>query len=273
MTTPINRMYRRITSSSICLFLLLASISFAQSGVGVSPPREVVAVGPGSTLTKTILVDNPTAEGGPLDVNVSVGDFVISPTGDPIFLAANSHSQSIASWISTSEQTFSLRPTEEQEINIDVSVPADAVPGTYWGLVFFESVTATPNAAAESVGVSLQTRTRVAYVLYVDVGAVERQGAVQLVQVPAPTFDAAEVSLVNTGNGTVNADGRIEVRDAAGQLVAETELDPHLVLPGYSAVITADFAEPLAPGTYTLLAAIDLGGETLIAGEGSVTIP
>ncbi|MCS7218315.1 MAG: P pilus assembly protein, chaperone PapD [Thermus sp.] len=254
------------------LLLSLLPLAQAQTGVGVSPPRALYPASPGSSLTGTVAVDHP-GRSGTLQVEVLLQDVLLQPDGRPLYLDPGSHPRSLARWLSVTPLAFFLQPQGVQEVRYTLQVPPGVQPGTYWGVIFFESAPAGGRQGGEGIGI--RVRARVGHVVYVEVGQVSRSGRIQGFRYQPPGGDApAQVRLVfqNTGTGLLRLKGRVEVRDLQGRPVAQAEVPETASLPGATHEIPAPLAKALEPGRYLVLAVLDYGNPNLIAGEGRIEV-
>ena len=251
---------------------LLLSLAQAQTGVGVSPPRVLLPLAPGASATQTVVVDHPGRQ-GTLRVSVVLSDVLLKPDGAPLYLDPGSHPRSLVRWLSLTPLEFLLQPQASQEVRYTVQVPPDAEAGTYWGIIFFESGPAQERQ--EGGGIGIRVRTRVGHVVYVDVGRVVRSGRIQGVRYQPPSGREGAVLRVvfqNTGNGVLRLKGRVEVRDAQGKVVAQALVPETASLPGATHEVPAPLEKPLSPGRYVVLAVLDYGEASLIAGEARLEV-
>ncbi|GLV46968.1 hypothetical protein TJA_01440 [Thermus sp. LT1-2-5] len=254
------------------LLALLTLAAQAQTGVGVSPPRALYPATPGASLTGSVLVDHP-GRSGTLQVEVVLQDVLLQADGRPLYLDPGSHPRSLARWLSVNPLTFFLQPQATQEVRYTVQVPGGVGPGTYWGIIFFESA---PAGAREGQGgLGIRVKTRVGHVVYVEVGQVTRSGRIQGFRYLPPSREGpaqVRLSFQNTGTGLLRLKGRVEVRDLQGRPLAQAEVPETASLPGATHEIPAPLKEPLAPGRYLVLAVLDYGSPSLIAGEGRIEV-
>ena len=259
----------------ISLLFLVPAGALAQSGVGISPPRVELATNPGAELTQTIVVDHPGTV-GTMEVDVNLSDVLLGPDGSAIYLDPGLHPRSLSPWLSLTPLRFTLAPQERTEARYTVQVPADAEDGTYWGVVFFESGTVRPDEAPAQ-GIGVRTRVRVGHVVYVHVGEVLREGRIGGIRfLPSAAANRpAEVRIVfqNTGNGLVRLSGTVEVRTMEGVLVDELSVTNVASFPGATHEIAVAVEEALDAGEYLVLAVLDYGEATVVAGEGIISVP
>ena len=252
---------------------LFLGAALAQTGVGVSPPRVEIEAQPGDVIQRAVAVDNP-GDRGVLEVTAGFNDFLLGPKGNALYLPPGAHERSLLSWMSVGPLKFDLAPKEAREVAYTIRVPADAKPGSYWGIVFFDSGPKGQNPAQGGVGVRF--RVRVGHVIYVHVGKLERAGEILgFGYQPAMGKQGAQlrVNFQNTGNAAIRLNGRVEVRDDEGQLVSVGRVEDVVSLPGLTHEVGAALPGNLPPGRYVVLAVLDYGQKDLIAGEGRVTVP
>jgi hypothetical protein len=250
-----------------------ASLALAQSGVGVSPPRIQVSAAPGAQLTQTIVIDNPSQVTALL-VQGSLSDVLLGATGDAVFLEPGSHERSLTKWLSATPLRFTLTPNQNSEVRYTIRVPQNAKPGTYWGLIMFDSDPANAQGQSQQ-GIGVRVRARVAHVVYVDVGTVTKSGRITGMRYQPQVGNAPNqirISFQNTGNGLVRMVGKVEVRNLSGQVVAIAEVPESPSFPNATHEIAAVLQKSLPPGRYVLLASLDIGENKLVGGQANIEV-
>lgn len=255
----------------ILILLGCFSIGFAQSGVGISPPRVELQASPGAQLTQEIAVDNPS-KASELEVTIVPSDVLMQPDGSVIYLEPGGHPNSLANWLSLSALQFNLAPEASDAVTYSAQVPLGTPDGTYWTVLFFESD--TPANLAESQGIGVRSRVRIGHVVYIDVGQVTREGQIEGIRLNEIQEDQSEVRVMfkNTGTGLVRVEGSVEIRSEKGKLLRTLEIPSTAAFPGYSREVVASLEEPLEPGNYVVLAVLDYGAATVTAGEGRIEV-
>jgi hypothetical protein len=247
--------------------------SFAQSGVGISPPRVELQASNGTQLTQEVQVDNPSG-GASLEVTVTLQDALFQPDGSLFYLPPGSHPNSLMNWMSVNQLQFVLSPLSSEAVGYTIQVPPEVPEGTYWGVMFFESGVPGEEGAVEGIGI--RTRVRVGHIVYVDVGQVTREGHIEGVRYQGRDGDippSIQVMFRNTGNGLTRLNGHVELRNLDGELLQTIELSDQAVFPGYARELSAPLLAPLESGNYVALAVMDYGAGSLIAGEGQISVP
>lgn len=253
------------------LLLLTASSALAQLGVGISPPRVEFQVQPGAQLTQTIIVDNP-AQSDAVTVNAYFNDAYQMPDGSVFYATPGSSNRSLAPWTTATPLAFTLQPAAKTETRYTISVPADAQPGTYWTVLFFETEQLT--AAGNDAGVGVTTVVRVAHLVYVTVGQPLLDGRITGMHYGNEDgADELRVTFQNSGNGLLRLNGRAEVRNTGGELLQTVLVQDQASLPEALHDLVLPLPEPLPAGEYVVLAALDYGEGSVITGEGRITVP
>jgi hypothetical protein len=257
----------RLIALLAAIMLSLAGTSLAQVGVGVSPPRAELRALPGEQRSQTVVVNHPGPR-GTIEVTTSLGDILLQPTGESVLLEPGSHPRSLAAWLSINPLQFSLEPQSRQDVRYTVQVPAEAAPGTYWVVLFFDSE--TPGTDAPGAFSSLTTQVRVGHLIYVTVGEPTLGG-----QIVSIRHEQSEIrtTFQNTGNGLLRLSGRVEVRNSEGELLQTLAIANQASLPGATHDLVTALPEPLGSGTYVLLAVLDYGAATVVAGEAQIGVP
>jgi hypothetical protein len=98
--------------------------------------------------------------------------------------------------------------------------------------------------------------------------ALPRDGRVVGLAADTTAEPAALLAFENEGEGPLNVDGEIEVRDLEGEIVAVVPVESFRVLPARQRRIRVPLAEAgLEPGRYVLVAVVDFGADYLAGGQ------
>ncbi|MEO6761129.1 MAG: DUF916 domain-containing protein [Candidatus Saccharimonadales bacterium] len=115
------------------------------NGMQISPVRTDLTIEPGSTQSVLVTVKNITS--GPADLQVLINDFTVTKgneTGQPdLILDSNQFapSHSLKRFIAP-VSNVSLAPGQTKDVKVNISVPANAAGGGYYGAVRFAPVAA-----------------------------------------------------------------------------------------------------------------------------------
>ena len=208
----------------------------AGQALEIGPPVINLSADPGSTVTAQISLRDVSASS--LVVSAQINDFIAGgEDGTPkIILDDTVSAYSFKSWVSPLS-TVTLKPKELKTFTITITVPKDASPGGYYGVVRF---TGTP-PDLEGAGVSLAASLGSLILLKVNGDAREELGIEEFYVSNNDTrgtiFESAPIifseRLKNTGNIQQQPTGLVTVKDMFGNVVATLPINqpPRDVLP------------------------------------------
>jgi hypothetical protein len=237
----------------------------------VSPMEHHLAVPAGGRGSASLVIRNTGAR--PLSLKLYLADSQFESDGREAELVLGTLARSCAPWVELGPELIELAPGETRNVFFDVETPFDA-RGSYWTKLYIEEIS-TPEPTQQSMsGRTYQVfmRQRMGVRIFEEVpGTAVPEMIVERVQIES-SLDARDVvlSVVNTGNVLLRCRGWIELRNSAGEIV-ET-LRPgadgqFTIFPDSRRELTARSKTDLAPDTYTVLAIVDYGGDSLVAGE------
>lgn len=186
-------MLRRKVFALTAAFLLLVSVVAANGMTGaaqtvggnalrISPVRQDLTIKPGSSKTVDVFVENLTS--APASLEGIVNDFTASTdeSGTPrILLDKDSYAPNhgLKRYVAP-VGTFTLKPKEQKNIKVTISIPKDAAGGGYFGAVRF-----APSSTNSNKQVSLSASV----------------GSLLLVTVPGEITEQMNVAGFNVGKG------------------------------------------------------------------------
>jgi hypothetical protein len=186
-------MLRRKVFALTAAFLLLVSVVAANGVKGaaqtvggnalrISPVRQDLTIKPGSSKTVDVFVENLTNASASLEGIVN--DFTASAdeSGTPrILLDKNSYAPNHGlKRYASSIDDFTLKPKEQKDIKVTITIPKDAAGGGYFGAVRF-----APSSTNSNRQVSLSASV----------------GSLLLVTVPGDITEQMSVAGFNVGKG------------------------------------------------------------------------
>lgn len=271
-------------------FILVASLSspvFAQqtasgTGLTMSPTRTELTIFPG--IQDTIKFTLTNVSGIDLIAKVEIDDFQSDgETGNPKVIVNQSQRSvtSIQPFI-TKLADIPIKKDERKNIAINVTIPKDAAPGAYYGIIRYSAI-ADPNAQTKTPdgGGKVSLTASIGHLVLITVpGNITKQ--IQLLSVHATRGDSisplyvrapnqAELRIKNLGNGFAQPIGQVSIsNDFSGKQVYSYDfnsLEPKAnILPGSIRLFKDKIKNITEPGRYTITAAIayDSGGEVLI---------
>jgi P pilus assembly chaperone PapD len=263
-----------------CLLVLSAIAALqpgrVQAAFLVSPMEHRLQVPAGQRGSSTVLIRNSGEQ--PLTLKLYLADSRFEPSGRERELPLGSLDRSCAPWTTLEAELLELQPGELHRVNIELAPPAGA-RGSYWAKLYVEEMS-TPSADQHKVkGRSYQVfmRQRMGVRIFEDVPGTEERGAVVNHVKVATAGDTLTVTLSvqNTGNAVLQCQGTVELRNSRGEVLATLlpgAKGKFFVFPGGGRELPVRSTLQLPPDAYTVLAVVDYGGESLVAGEESFQI-
>ncbi len=246
-------------------------VAFGQS-LSASPPVVTLDVNPGDQVTRT--VDLASSAKNDYQLNVYLSDWSLNQDGGIYYQKPGTLPASSCPWVTFSPATALIKAGKTVTARYTVQVPANAKPGTHWCVLFFDGAP----AKAPPPGVNLATfRIRVGETLYINVEPLDEKGAVagMFTQPPTKTGDPymLVVQYANPGNQVQWVQGKVELRNAQGDVIRTVPVKGFASLPGAPRNIKVAFYGPLPAGTYAALAVFDYGNAvTQVAGQATFTL-
>ncbi|WP_027481419.1 hypothetical protein [Deinococcus pimensis] len=260
-------------------FLLLVVASWfgtasAQGSVGLDPSVARFSATPGTSVTQTVGIFNPTDQKVKLRVLAYLVDVDMNDVGQLSFPKAGTLPDSASRWIQVSPSEVTLEGRNRAEIRYTVTVPAGTKPGTYSSVLMFEAENPNPGSKTELARVSV----RVGHGIFVNVDPITVKGEISGIFYEAPQTENGFLSLAvqyhNGGSGAAMVEGYVELRDDQGRSVAKLPLERTLSLPGRSTMLRLRWAGPAKKGQYTALVVLNDGDRDHdVVGEQLVDLP
>jgi hypothetical protein len=226
---------QRILGATIAAFIACSAaaafpmMTMAATGLTIQPIKISETLKPGDTATGQILLSNASADDTIVDITVQ--DFVpTSGTESFQFVGRAPGVTSVRDWISIDAPIqFVFKPGESKEISYTIKAPADAEPGSHFGVIFFKATRAADKNLQMKVG------TQVGVLTFVTIpGKFEQKGGIT--GFTAPSFvqgGPINLSMEFTNTGTVYFEpkGTIEITNMFGSKIASVPIGGYAVLP------------------------------------------
>jgi hypothetical protein len=189
-----------------------------------------------------------------------IQDFDQDSVGIPRFMTLGEHAQSCSDRIAVYPAAATLAPGETQELRLSVTGAATVC----WAALFAEarSAVASGIVARQQVGVRINVVPPRAVL----------DGEITRLEVDMRGEPALQLWFRNTGSAPVRPAGLLEVRDAAGTVVASADVAAFSVLPGQTRRVAVPFTHTLAAGRYTAVPVLDFGGDYLAGGQAAFVV-
>jgi len=207
MMTKITKHY--LTLLLAIMFLFLTYSNSAQA-LTVSPARIEVSGDPGTTITKEITLSNDS-QAGEETYYISYANFEAQgETGSPLFVEPKSD---LGTWMTTQEQSVTLKANESKKIQLNINVPNNAYAGGHFAVIFFGN---NPNNGGGQVSVGAKTGTLI--LLSVNGDVLEAGGLSSFNTINNKFFFntlpvGLEYRFKNDGNDRVKPEGEIKIRN------------------------------------------------------------
>jgi hypothetical protein len=247
-----------LPGSAAALLAALATAAPAAGQFAVHPIVVTMSPAAGTEAVSSVFVRN---EGDATrEFRFEIEDFDQDSVGTPRFLPLGAHPQSCAGRISVFPEAATLAAGETQELRITLA----GTEGVCWAALFAEARSGSANgiAARQQIGVRVNA---VPPGTSID-GEIAR---VEVITTPEPSVN---LWFRNTGAAPIRPAGRLELRDAAGTVVAVIDVDAFSVLPGVVRRLPVHLAQRLPAGRYTAVAVLDFGGDYLAGGQAAFVV-
>lgn len=242
---------RGIVAGALLLALAIPAGLQAMTGLTIQPVKISHTLNPEQTATGSISLTNASETA--VQVEVKVEDFIPNAGGDGVkFVSRAEGLTTVRDWITLNdgESIITLDRGEQRNIPYTIVAPANAEPGSHFGVAFFKAT----NLA--DVDKQLKVGTQVGTLIFVTVpGDFQQKGTV--LDFSAPRFaQSAPITFTtkfeNTGTVHFEPKGTIRIRNIFGNTVAELPVEGQVVLPtGVKDLKTALVTDDFMLGRYT----------------------
>jgi hypothetical protein len=226
--------YTKKVFSLLLISFLISSSVYAQStsetanGFRISPVRNEITIEKGKTESVIVNVENPS--GATLKAKALINDFIASDKedGEPRLLLNDDFAPSHSfKRIASTTENIELGPKERKDIKVNISVPANAKAGGYYGAIRFAAITDGQS--------NLSLTASVASLFLVSVpGNIKEK--IDIVGFSAGSkgegksfITRGDVSIItriaNSGDIHEQPFGKIIITDSKGKIVSETEFN------------------------------------------------
>lgn len=210
--------------------LLNAPQAKAGTGLTIQPIKISQTMKPGDTISGKILLTNASEDDTYVDL--SIQDFIPTAGTETFqFVGRAPGVTTIRDWISFDgmKDRFLFKRGEVREVPYTIKAPANAEPGSHFGVLFFKATRAADMDAQIKVG------TQVGVLVFVTIpGKFEQKGTIK--KFSAPSFlqsgpVAFTLSFENTGTVHFEPKGTIEITNMFGSKVGSVPIEGYAVLP------------------------------------------
>lgn len=263
----------RAVSGLILLLVVFPARAWAQISVEAAPLRIELQAAPGSAATQAVTVWNSGTE--TVRVRARISDWDLARDGSPQFEGVPENGPYSASgWIRIAPPELLIDPGKEGIVRFNLTVPQQVEPAGYRTGILFEFL--PPTATPGSKGREVQFRSRIASLIYVNVGPPAATIELTNLQVQAADRGTAIVAALKNGSRfTTRTRGTLQVYDRAGAAVANLTVPDVPVLPESErelAISADDAVRSLPAGEYRVELKLDFGMPALLVGETTLRV-
>jgi hypothetical protein len=260
-------------ASATLVVVAAATPCFAQLSVEVAPLRVELQTGPGGSTTQAVSVNNTGKEA--IRVRARLSDWDLSRDGTPQFEGVPEAGPfSATAWVRLAPPDMVIDPGKEGTVRFTLAVPADSASAGYRTAILFEFLPAGGDPVAK--GREVQVRSRIATLIYVNVGQVPAQIELTDLRIrPLPEETQVIAILNNTSRRTVRTKGTLTLFDSAGKPVREMAVPDVPLLPERErevAISAVEAGKPLPPGEYRVEVKLDVGMPAVLVGETTIKV-
>jgi len=281
---------KKMGNGKLCLFILvpiflitLPNLALSQISITVAPPLVETSIPAGGLRSFTLVVSN--LGNSPVDIQGYTCDLKLNPDGTPLTLDPGVSAYSCAKWVELTEDKFTLEPESKKAIGATIKVPRGVRGGRY-AVILFESLSSGRRKRGNVIlGARLGTILMVSIPRTLKREAEISQTKVEKVPI-APlkrrrgkiSIQSVDftVSLKNTGNVHITANGSVVIKSDKGRIIDRVPLETGTgtVLPDGVRDFTGSWSNPrkMIKGKYTAEARISYRGRTQARAEKTFSI-
>lgn len=257
-----SNLFRKRTLAGCAALLALAGTAGAQVDLGLSPMKVEFPVVAGRPYSGTLVLTNAAAIVA--RIRTELLDLYVDETTTPQFVARapTEAEYSCRAWLSANPMEMEIPARGTALVRYSVRVPAAASQRSYHCALGFRTL---PPVTAAS-GTAMRTAVRMITTFYPILGKPAVSGVIKDLKLEpvsngSATLWRAVVILENSGFMLYRPTGHVDLLDAAGKLVESLQLVSFPALPKRQQRYVLPLKTNVSPGSYTLRAQIDVGGE------------
>lgn len=264
---------------SINVGALHAAIEVEQIDVEVSrndfvvgPGKVQLSLEPGTEERVELLVTNRLGEDREFEFTIEDAAGSQDPDQAVILLGDDRGPYSLKDYIILEEESIFLRHGERARVPVTISVPSDAEPGGLYGSVLVSTKSTTPSGDGDRTNTASSVLvTRIGTLFFITVpGDIEAEAKLtRFATIPEKNFFSEGpirfgLWFENSGSVHLNPFGKIEIRNAFGQVVGSIESEPWFALPDSLRFRELVWERQNLFGVYTAEAVVNRGYDDIV---------
>ncbi len=234
------------------LVTALAYTPIAQAfGVGVQPSTVEMTIKPGDRQRQVVTIGN-VHKSKTISLTMGLADWTLDKNGKLVLDAPGETERSASDWVRFSPASVTLKPETSQDITVEISAPYKIQnKGDHRFALLATTMLPELNERGETSGV--WNRYQLASLFYLTLTPSESLPEVTSVAINKADKSVLTMQIKNSGDAHARLQGNAYIKDAAGEVVAETPLNA-VVLDGGERVYNVKLkdAETLAAGNYKI---------------------
>jgi len=274
--------YRYLSSIAVLLVVGLLAIGIVGTArsappFSLTPMNDHFQLEPGGSYQGSFAVTNEGEEARVMQVGLT--DFTLTEGGSfKRLTGGKSTEHGLAQYVSFSPASKELAAGETVEVQYSVDLPGQVKEIPRWAAIMVTSKDAAQTTEEGSESISFQINLNFSYVFALfQRASSSTQPSGRVGSVNAKLNDQAltlEVPFYNQAESIAETDGYVEVRNAAGKTELRYEFSAdQLVLPDKKRIFSHTFQNPeLEPGNYLVIAALDYGADSMLAGQAMLQV-
>jgi len=234
------------------LVTALAYAPLAQAfGVGVQPSTVEMTIKPGDRQRQVVTIGN-VHKSKTISLTMGLADWSLDKNGKLVLDAPGETERSAADWVRFSPASVTLKPETSQDVTVEISAPYKIEnKGDHRFALLATTMLPELNARGETSGV--WNPYQLASLFYLTLTPSESLPEVTSVAINETDKSMLTMEIKNGGDAHARLQGNAYIKDASGEVVAETPLNA-VVLDGGERTYNVKLkdAETLAAGIYKI---------------------
>lgn len=234
---------------SVLLILILCLSNIIQASTTVDPSRFLFVAKPGSRVTGTIKVTNPSNQTA--EVSAIIYDWTLNDADRMVTSEVGTRKESLKGLIKFNPQNFKINPGESQIVRFTLTAPKEGDLFERRGIVFFEEKSMIQNP--EGMGANLITQVGSTIYLAFEGMRMAFNLKDARVEKNAEGKYQGVVTIANQGAGHVRYRISYKLINEKKALIHENQFSEKVILPQFERNVSFPLPDKLAPGKYNLL--------------------
>ncbi len=234
------------------LVTALAYTPIAQAfGVGVQPSTVEMTIKPGDRQRQVVTIGN-VHKSKTISLTMGLADWTLDKNGKLVLDAPGETERSASDWVRFSPASVTLKPETSQDITVEISAPYKIEnKGDHRFALLATTMLPELNERGETSGV--WNRYQLASLFYLTLTPSQSLPEVTSVAINKADKSMLTLEIKNSGDAHARLQGNAYIKDASGEVVAETPLNA-VVLDGGERIYNVRLkdAETLAAGNYKI---------------------